>query len=224
MNFKLILLLLFPIISFSQIIVNNTFHTRKIIFEGNSLSCETQDGTITGGNYIPISTYNALKGSSNLSLTTLAVSARTQAMINASQSTLVLPFVYQNDIIVLWEGTNDMGIGGLNATQAWSNVVTYINGLLGKNVKLVICTVIARDAVGDRAGLMDTEIPSYNTLIKDSAATYGYTVCDLAENINFDSRADASNTTYYNADKLHLKQAGQDLIITIITNIIITIL
>jgi hypothetical protein len=117
---------------------------------------------------------------------------------------------------VLWEGTNDIYANSLTGAQAWAKVVTYISAVVATGAQLVICTIIARDYSGEPAGVMDTEIPAYNTLVRANTAL-GYTVCDLAADSHFDARADASNTTYYNADKLHLALTGQNLVATLLT-------
>ena len=57
----------------------------------------------------------------------------------------------------------------------------------------------------------------FNTLLRNNAATVCDTLVDIAANTVFDTRADASNATYYHADKTHLVTAGQNICVTAIT-------
>jgi lysophospholipase L1-like esterase len=110
-----------------------------------------------------------------------------------------------------------MRVNGLTGAQAYANLVTYANTVRALGIKLVICTVIARDLAGDPADLMNTRIPDYNTLLRANYASISDAFCDLAASPLFDTRADASNTTYYQTDKLHLTAAGEDAIEALIT-------
>lgn len=197
----------------------------KIFFEGNSLTALAVNSiTIVGGQYVANTAYATVILSKNgVAMTSYAVSGRSQTDINASVSTNITPYVKQNDIIFLWEGTNDLNVNGASSAQAWTNVLTYINSVSSIGVKLIIGTVIARDKIGDAADLM-TRIDEYNTLVRDNAIVYNYTVCDLGADPLFDVRADASNATYYNGDKVHLATAGQNTIAALISTSIISLI
>jgi hypothetical protein len=51
----------------------------------------------------------------------------------------------------------------------------------------------------------EVERLAFNQLLRDNAATYGYTVLDRANN---PAMADPTNTMYFNSDKLHITSAG----------------
>lgn len=203
-----------------------SYQQRKLWFEGNSLlNLKAGSGATTvdyGGKYIPISCYNNLL-SNVLALNSLAVESRTGTQILASAPTAIVPYLRQGDIVVYWEGINDMYLNSLTGAQAWANVTSYLALVKTTTAKVIICTAIARDFTLDPASLMDTNIPAYNTLIRNNTSL-GYTVCDLAANALFDTRADASNATYYQADKVHLQTAGSDVIHPLITTAITAIL
>lgn len=204
---------------------NNTFTQQKLIFIGNSLFNLAQNSsTILNGHYIPTGVYNSVRTGRTIAMTSHAVSGYDQSEINAELAADVIPFLQTDDILVNWEGTNDMGSNGLTGQQAFDKVVTMIEAVDQTGCQIVICTVIARDAAGDAAGVMDTEIPAYNTLVRNNAATYGYTVCDLAADAMFNARADASNATNYTADKVHLATMGQDRVVTLLSATLETIL
>lgn len=219
----LILLILLPLLANCQILVNNNYYTSRIIFEGNSLS-NYGLGPVLNGYYIPLYVYNNVYSIKPLVFNSFAISGQNQTQINDSIAKKIAPIIHHGDYIVLWEGTNDMYTNGLTGAQAFNNMLTYANYVVSRGVKLIVCTVIARDYALDPADLMDTRIPAYNTLVRDSAAKYGYNVCDLAASTLFDARADASNGTYYNADKIHITQRGSDSVAVLIKRKLITIL
>lgn len=187
-------------------IIRTRKSARKIYFEGNSLS-NYGPGNILNGHYMPRRAYGFLTAY-NVAMKDLAVSARTQTMINADVATNILSDLRKGDVIVLWEGTNDIRFNTLTGAQGWANVVTYSNIVRPAGAKLIVCTITARDFSLDDADLMD-RIDAYNVLARANPSVYD-ALCDLAADPVFDTRADASNTTYYNADKLHFTQAGYD--------------
>lgn len=200
------------------------YRQKNIIFEGNSLSNYAVNSGALFGHYVPLGVYNNLTATFHpLVFTSFAISGRNQTQINASITTNITPLAKLHDLIIVWEGTNDCYTNGLSGQAAYDNLATYITTVKGYGATVIVCTVIARDYVSDPADLM-TRIGDYNTLVRSNAATLGFTVCDLAADPLFDARADASNATYYNADKIHQATAGQDRVITLLTATATTVL
>lgn len=195
---------------------------RNIIFEGNSLFNRQTGGATDGGQYIPVTVYNNVRATYPLAYQSRAISGRNQSQINAAITTNIAPFAKRNDVMVIWEGTNDLYTNGVTGQQAYDNLMTYVTTVRGYGAKVVVCTVIARDYALDPADLMD-RIAAYNTLIRNNTSNFD-AVCDLAADPVFDTRADASNTTYYNADKIHQAQGGQDQVVTLLTATLIALL
>lgn len=191
---------------------------RQIFFEGNSLFARAAGGSIDNGHFTPVTVYDAVRSGITLAYTSLAIAGRTQTQINSSLSTNITSKARHNDIIVLWEGTNDMYVNDLSGADAYANLITYRNAVIALGVKLVVCTVIARDYVDDDVDLMD-RIDAYNALVMANTGLFDG-VCALHQDVAFNERADASNTTYYNADKIHQAQGGQDLVITLLTPVV----
>lgn len=206
-------------------ITSSSNRVRKVLWEGNSLSNVNMNNTAGNGFYIPTTTFNNVKAivSDRLStLTNLAIGGRTQTQINADIDTNIVPNVSSRDIIVLWEGTNDLYANSLSGNEAFDNLVSYRNEVKKYGVKLMVATVIARDYATDPADLM-ARIGVYNSLVKAQDGILFDAVCRLDEDPLFDQRADASNTTYYNADKLHQATAGQNRVITLMTESLLSI-
>lgn len=196
---------------------------RQIFFEGNSLFNQQINQSGHYGFYIPSSVYNNLRSTYRLAYFSHAIGSETQTLINSKVSTNLSPYVKYGDVVVIWEGTNDMSNNSLSGQAAFDLLVTFVTTVRGYGAEVVVCTVTARDKAGDAADLM-TRIGDYNTLVRNNSVTYNYTVCDLAADPLFDARADCSNTTYYDADKIHLATAGQDQVITLLTSTLTTLL
>lgn len=191
---------------------------RNIFFEGNSLFARATGGALDGGHFIPLSIYNTVRTARILAYQSFAIAGRTQTQINSSLSTNITPRAKYDDVIVLWEGTNDMYVNDLSGAAAYANLVTYRDAVVALGAKLVVATVIARDYVDDDVDLMD-RIDAYNALVMANTSLFE-AVCPLHQNAAFNARADASNLTYYNADKIHQAQGGQDLVVTLLTAVV----
>jgi lysophospholipase L1-like esterase len=186
---------------------------RHLTFFGNSLM----------NNGIPPNVYNSLIGSNSLTLDNhLCISGQTTTQLVGK-----LPQIHQTiekgDVCIFWEGTNDMRLNSLTGAQAWTNTLQFILSVIPVGVRLIVGTVLARDQAGDPTALMDTYIPDYNNSIRTNTH-HGYTVVDYAANPIFDARVDASNTTYYDPDKLHLNNTGYQVIIDTLTPAITAVL
>jgi hypothetical protein len=195
---------------------------RNIIFEGNSLSNFSSNASALFGYYIPITCYNNSKTGYSLAFSCFAVSGETQTTINSLITTNITPRAKYGDIIIIWEGTNDLRTNSLSGAQGYANLITYVNTVKGYGCKVIVCTITARDLAGDDADLM-TRIGDYNTLVRNNSSLFD-AICDLGADSHFDARSDCSNTTYYNADKLHMTTAGQDVVIGLLSPVITTVL
>jgi len=196
---------------------------RKLFFEGNSLfdlgSADSSATSNYGFEYVPSQAYSQLLGN-NLAMFSFAISGQTGTQILAAASSKIMNNLQSNDIVVYWEGTNDMYLNALSGASAFANVVGWLNLVTTKTNKIIIGTVTARDYVSDPGDLM-TRISDYNALVRSNASTYGYSVWDIGAELIFDTRADASNATNYFTDKLHHTKVGRDstVIPTLVTKI-----
>ena len=213
-KFLSVLFLLASFASFGHSIVGKP-RQQRLFIEGNSLMNWSVNHGVINGRYVSQGIYNSVRVGRTLTVSDYATSSQNQTQINAAVGTRVTPYIIKGDIILLWEGTNDLYTNGLTAQAAYDNLVSYSNTVRAAGAKLVVATIAARDYSSDPGDLM-TRIAAYNTLVRDDPSVYDALV-DLAADTHFDERADASNATYYNADKLHLATAGQDLVITLLS-------
>ncbi len=199
--------------------------TKRLFFQGNSLLDQNLNSTgIPTGKYITQLIYNNIRGSyTGLAFNDFSMSAQQQSTMNTLMtSQFTAEMVHPSDVVVIWEGTNSLGMNpSQTGAQAFALLQTWITYVSQFTSKIIVCTVIARNFAGDAANLM-TRIGDYNVLVRANYS--GNNLCDLGALSVFDTIADTANTIYYNVDKLHLVQVGQDLVAselqTKITNIL----
>lgn len=117
--------------------------------------------------------------------------------------------VNQKNIVVYWDGTNDL-YGGANATTTYNNLVTYLNARKAKGETLIVLTCLPRSGGGTPGGF-EAERQSYNTLIRNDGTGVGYTVVDVAADSRIGDAGDSDDTTYY-GDKVHMTDAGYAIV------------
>jgi hypothetical protein len=216
---RLIKILLLSVILISSCVAQRQqpHRQRKLVFQGNSLFDTNVNHTINGLKYVTLKIYDNIRAVKTFAFFDFSVSGQDQTTINTLISTQISTFVKSGDIVVIWEGTNDLAHdNALTGAAAYAKLVTFIQACQAVGAKVIVCTAIARDLSGDAADLM-TRIGDYNTLIRNNYVSLGVTLCDLGVDTHFDARGDCANATYYDTDKLHLVQTGQDLVASTIT-------
>jgi lysophospholipase L1-like esterase len=113
-----------------------------------------------------------------------------------------------HNICVVWGGVNDANAGASAAT-IYDRLKTYWAARRVAGFKVLACTEIdAQDAGRNSVGWHSTLYPALNTLIKSNATLY-----DALIDLGADSHLqDATNTTYFNADKVHLTDTGYGVV------------
>lgn len=113
------------------------------------------------------------------------------------------------DIAVMLEVGNDVILPPfVNSTTGYANVVANCGQLRAAGFKVVVCTCFARLGTGS-SGATTTTITAINTLIRTNWATFADAIADLAANANL---SDSTNTTYFQADNVHLTTAGYGVV------------
>jgi hypothetical protein len=112
------------------------------------------------------------------------------------------------NIAIVWAGVNDAH-AGFDAATIYARTVTTCAAARQAGYQVVLCTEIDdQHALANAAGWHDTIWPALNTLIRGDATIY-----DRLADLGADARLqDATDTTYFNADKLHLIAAGQTVV------------
>jgi acyl-CoA thioesterase-1 len=128
-----------------------------------------------------------------------AATIASDTLRNISQYTSAL----RRNVICIWAGTNDL-LADTSAADTYDELKTLWAAARTAGHRVVAATVIAR---GNFSGPQETARVALNALIKSDPTLYD-ALADLAFLPQFDTQADCSNTTYYNADTIHLVAAG----------------
>jgi len=197
----------------------NAFGRMKLHFLGDSIANASSASTHQQG-YAWLSaaalgaTYNSR-----------AQNGQTMDGVDNSTSDFFQPTPGTQNIYVISAGTNDIG-GATGAESALRTRFQTICAAIRTGdpfARIVATTVIARDGLfagGQNAAGFETDKNNYNTWLRANYATHADILADFALNAAFDTTADASNTTYYNADKVHPNNTGHALLASIMVNAI----
>jgi len=112
---------------------------------------------------------------------------------------------WNKNILVVWAGTNDLA-ASVPAATVYANIVAYCSARRSAGYKVVILTILPR---GTFVGALETARLAVNTNITTNWATFADAVVDVASNEYLD---DCTDTTYFNADKVHLIEAGNAVV------------
>ncbi len=182
--------------------------TKQVVFEGDSRSLLKQWTEKTVEDAFP-SGYLAFGGRGVCSQ---AISGSTIAnLITRGATTDALIKSGAVNTLVVWIGVNSVAVG---AAQIYADMQTYIAArkAAGWN-KVILCSEI------DGQSSMDwhnTVWPALNALLyADHSFADGF--ADLGADARLQNALD---TTYYNADKIHLTTAGYDIVASIISPIL----
>ena len=190
-----------------------------IVFEGNSLTygqnASSGQGGVTGTVY-PGVVMSALSGGPFVG-TNVGISGTTtqQIMARALGRVTGLAGPGRRSILCFWEITNDLvgnynnGSYGVNAqTQAYSNVVNYCQTQRQSGYRVVVFTCLPRSVGGN----FETDRLAVNSLIRSNWATFADTLADVGSDAVIGQLSTTSNATYYNADGIHLTDAGYAIV------------
>jgi len=179
----------------------NVVFKKRVIFHGNSLLNNSGIGrrclsTLTDfcGERIELLTSNRL----TTDMTTEA-------------PTKIDPYVWSSltkDILIGWEGTNDLYYGA-SATTAYNNLVTYYTARRAAGFKVIVTTLLPRSNAGT-PGSFEADRQTVNTNLRNNWASFGDALADVGADANMGDAGDELDLTYYDADKVHPNQTGND--------------
>lgn len=198
------------------------YRKRRIIFAGNSLSWYSGNNTNFGMRF-PLSVYSSIVSSGKeYSFKNISTGGIQTSQMITNFSTSLAPFIQPNDIVIFWELVNDLRVTD-DATIAYNNAVAYCDLIRNAGAKCVLLTCIATNFSGNPPD-MDTIRQTLNTNLRNNASSICDLLVDTASISEFDTVADTANTTYYNADLVHLTDTGYNLIGTNVYSTISSIL
>ena len=177
--------------------------TNHLVIEGDSISEGTSDTYLFNtARYI----YRDLPKS--IAMTNLAVHGTNASTIYSNRTSKV-GAAYRsgvNNILLAAPGCNDIN-QSVTGANLWANSVLPLVQYAQTTgyARVILGTVIPRSGF---TTAQENERLAYNTLVRNNAATYNYTVADYCALPEFDVQADASNTEFYYTDGIHPVSAG----------------
>lgn len=183
--------------------------TRKIIvYTGDSQT------SFTGTDGMWPQVIAASMGHANQSHTIVAQGGVSLAYINEVAAGWLDP-VYDAtaalNVNLIWAGTNDLA-GGVAAATVYGRLETYCNARRAAGWdKVIVFTALPRSAEGDDAG-HEALRAAFNALVRANYASIADGMVDVAADERIGGAGDELDTTYYNADRVHLNTTGQAVI------------
>jgi len=186
---------------------------KRVIFDGNSLTNQG-GGNAIGVQRYPITCYNQIAALGKpISYFNFAIGSRRTDTLTSEFVTKVLPTCRPGDWVIFWEICNSAHdlTSDTGGTALFALVQAYCALVQSYSVNVACLTGIARDYPAfDDANITD-RIFGCNAQMRASPGFCNLLI-DVASLSQFDSKADAANTTYYESDRTHLTNAGYDLI------------
>lgn len=146
-------------------------------------------------------------GTAALNLTNATRAAALDLIFSASPST--------KKILVVWAGTNDITLGGHTGTTAHSDLSTYCLARKAAipGLKIIVLPMIPRlysayGGVQPSQAQSDTYRGDLNTAMAAGYTSYADAYVNLLADGAFNANADYLDTTYYDADGVHLNDTG----------------
>lgn len=174
----------------------------NVSIEGDSLTEGAYATTTLGWASIVDNTLGATYRQSNMGQT-----GRTaQQAASSSDSVPRYSSAFTKNIAIIWLGTNDLA-AGTSATTTLGYLQTWLAAQKAAGYQTLATTIIARGDAG-WTGAMEAQRLLLNTAINALSASYVDGIVDLAALPGFQNPND---TTYYNADKIHLANGGCSL-------------
>lgn len=175
----------------------------NIVCDGNSLTVG-QDST-QGLSY-PIQLSNLL--GTNFIVTNKGVGGQTTQQMSADYAADIAPLyslsLYHKNILVIWEGRNDLTSNEITSTQAYNNLKSLAD--LGKatGYSIVMVTLLPSwttppykgDSTVTGYNLLDTDRLAVNTLIRNNSLSENWTLADIASDTRIGNLGNNHQTGY----------------------------
>lgn len=137
----------------------------------------------------------------------------TQQLINDRATTIGLysGSLYQRNLAIVWEGTNSLFFGE-NAATTFAQLQELCGYYKAAGYTVITATLLPRSDAGT-PGTFETSRQTLNTSIRNQTlGVYWDAVYDVAGDSRLGDAGDELDTTYYNADKVHLIGAGYAIV------------
>jgi lysophospholipase L1-like esterase len=132
-----------------------------------------------------------------------------QTMLTATGVIFHDLFTGTQNVCVVWAGTNDIGTGRTPA-QAATDLWSYCDLVAGLGYQVVVLTMLSRVDVSN------VSRASFNALIDAGWAGHADALADVAASPLIGGNSAYLDTTYYDADGVHLNSTGYGVVAGIV--------
>ena len=157
--------------------------------------------------------YTGLNGQGNYTYANVATDGSNISAHTADILTQLVPYfddaAWTQIIVSELEGTNAIAGSG-NGTTAYNQMVVWRDSLLNQDSR--VCVAIYTMPSCTPTYLDTAQLRVYNNLLLASTQTTRYKVINLYDVPELSATTAYSNTTYFNADGVHLTATGQTLL------------
>lgn len=201
---------------------SSKYRQRQLIFDGNSLTANGASGVAYAMRYVTTCYNTIVSSGKRIALANYAAGSKRTAGLTTEFAAKIGAKCNPGDILVMMEITNEAR-DGLTAQQMYDNYVAYAQQARTYGLKVIMCTCPAGKFTTDPADTI-TRQQTCNALVLANNNTDWDATADVGALANLNSEAGITNGTYYNADQLHLTNAGYDLIPNAVEPVIQTFL
>jgi len=189
--------------------------TTSMSFDGDSL---TSGSGSTSGLTFPQQTYNALYAASGLSYAwtykNFGVSGQTLTQMIANAATNIDPGLRtyrERNVVIVFAGTNDIGIEGVDGPTAFNRLSTYCNARRSAGRQVIVISMLPRrlDLVSPT---FTADRAAFNALLTAGWAGIAEGYYNAAADTRIGDVGDNLDTTYYDVDQIHLNNTGYAII------------
>lgn len=181
-----------------------------VVFDGNSLT--RGDSASTFEHFYPTQTMNQIGCA--WEFTNVAMNGITTGYMQERAPTIVDPLLRPgvSNILVAWEGTNDMAIAGGFATsvEAFNHLKTYCLARQAAGWKVIVLTVLPRSGLFIQPDF-ETNRQSLNALLRQHWREFADGFADVASDPNIGCTG-CDLSPFYAADHIHLLDAGNAIV------------
>lgn len=180
------------------------------VFDGDSL---TAGSGSTGGNTYPAQYLALVNGGGSWESYNVAIAGQTlAAMAAASDVDSKFDVVRPARKVFIWGGTNDMR-AGTDDTTTYNRLVSYCNArkAIGWQVYVLTCLPRTGDVLPDDA-TFETRRQAFNTAVRNNYTTFADKLVDIAADSRIGDAGDNLNTTYFDADHIHMNNTGYGVV------------
>lgn len=177
----------------------------NIVFDGNSL--------VADSSRLSFATIALASVAKRFTSSNVAIGGQTTDQMLTRQSSVVYPkfspFADAN-VLVVMEGTNQLGVNGYEPVDAYSKMKTYCENARVRGWRVVVGTVLPQDAFG--GATFEAARQALNASIRAGYTTFADALFDSGADAVIGQPGQWSNSAYYLPDKIHLNPAGNAIV------------